>query len=69
MTLLPIAKLVTLTLMWRLPIATPYEPPLPIFWVGGRLYTTESVHIGVRPAMDWGNGVGLTLQLTLKTPW
>lgn len=51
-------------LLWLLPVAAPYNPPLPSWWNGGRILTTAAVHVGIRPALDFGNGVGLTLQVT-----
>lgn len=66
-------------LLWRvimtyiimhLPPAVPYNAPLPAWWNGGRIYTTDVLHIGVRPAADWGNGVGLTVQISESIlPW
>ena len=49
-------------LWWRLPAAVPYAPPLP-GW-SGRIITTPSIHVGLRPALDFGNGAGLTAQLS-----
>jgi len=57
--------------------STPAEPsPVlsPTPWLsGGSLYRGE-VHVGVRPAVTITNdgpewGVGVTLQITLFTPW
>ena len=69
MTLLVVARAVTLYVIWGLPIAEPYDPPLPAWWNGGRVYTSPELHVGLRPAADWGNGAGLTIQFTAKTPW
>lgn len=56
---------------WHLlPPALPYQAPLPTWWNRGRIVTTSSVHVGVRPAADLGDmGVGVTVQITVKTPW
>ena len=59
-----VLRALALHLLWQLAVAEPYEPPLPSWWNGGRVLTTEHVHIVVRHAVDFGNGVGLTIQLT-----
>jgi hypothetical protein len=60
-------------LLWQLPIAEPFDPPLPRWWSGGRVVTVPGVrdsdpdrlHIGVRPAADLGDmGIGVTIQVT-----
>ena len=63
MTLVAVARAAVLAALWRL---TPPEPPAPSAW---RLYESPDVHVGLRPAVDWGNGIGLTLQVTVRTPW
>ena len=69
MTILPVVKTAVLFVIWHLPPATPFEPTLPSWWNGGRVYTAPDLHVGVRPALDWGNGVGFTVQVTVRTPW
>ncbi len=57
-----------------------FEPVVPFSvappsWYGGRVLTTESVHLGIRPAgiidneggTDWG--IAVTLQVTVRVPW
>lgn len=40
-------------------------PALPVW----RLVETPSLHVGLRPAASWGDGLGITVQVTLRTPW
>lgn len=65
MTLLPLARY---ALFWAL-----MHPPAPsapeTLWGPLRLVQTPRVHLGVRPAASWGEGLGLSVQLTLRTPW
>lgn len=63
MTLLAVARYAAL---WAVMNAQPAEAPEPGAW---RLVTTPTVHIGLRPAASWGEGAGLTLQVSAKTPW
>lgn len=55
--------------MWGAPLQPPPQPS-PIPWAGGRVLTTDTLHVGVRPAVDIDNsagiewGVGLTVQVT-----
>ncbi len=51
-------------LWWSLPPAIPYEAPLPGWWNGGRVYTSDAIHLGIRPHADFGDGLALTIQLT-----
>lgn len=56
-----------LLLLW-LPLEAAAPEPL---W-SGRLVDLPDVHVGLRPAADAlvdGAGVGLTLQITVRTPW
>lgn len=62
-------------LSFALSIAVPVEPAAPVLpWAGGRVYTSERVHAGLRPALLATNdgperGIGLTAQITWRTPW
>jgi hypothetical protein len=60
----PVLRVLAWWLFWHAPIAEPYEAPLPEWWNGGRVYTSDALHVGIRPAASFGDGVGLTLQLT-----
>ena len=64
MTLLAVTKALTTLLIWHIPEATPVSRPLPKWWNGGRVYTSPHLHIGVRPALEWGSGGGFTVQIT-----
>ena len=55
-----------LPLWWVLMHLAPAHPPEPSAW---RIVETPSMHVGVRPAASWGEGVGLTIQVTVRTPW
>lgn len=68
LTLVAVARAAVFAAIWRVPLA---EPPEPQAW---RLIDTPSVHLGVRPALDISRGdelpaIGLTVQLTVRTPW
>ena len=59
MTIRAVAHVATLWVLWHLPLPS---PPGPIAtW---RLYTNAALHVGIRPAYDFGNGVGLTVQVS-----
>jgi hypothetical protein len=61
----PVLRALAWWLFWHLPVAQPYDPPLPEWWAGGRVLTRDWVHVGVRPAADLGSaGIGLTLQVS-----
>ncbi len=51
--------------IWRLPCAAPYDPPPPDALTTNlrRLYTSETVHVGLAVHTD-GSGGALTLQVT-----
>ena len=59
-----VLRALALHLLWRLPIAQPWDPPLPAWWSGGRVLTTPHWHVGVRPAASLGEGLGATIQVT-----
>jgi hypothetical protein len=64
MTIRAVAHAATLWVLWHyLPPTAPWELRA---W---RVYESRSLHIGVRPAFDLGNGFGLTLQVSVMTPW
>ena len=63
MTLLVLARMAVMAAIWRVPLLEPSEPHA---W---RLVETPDLHVGVRPAFDLGNGVGLTIQVSLRTKY
>lgn len=44
--------------------------PVPPSWYGGRIYTSQGLHVGVRPAFDCSSegdwAIGLTVQVTVR---
>lgn len=68
MTVAPVLKVLAWWVFWHLPIAEPYDPPAYGGW-DGRLVTKPSLHVGFRPAVDGLDGIGATLQVTVRTPW
>lgn len=67
-------------LSYLMAISDPSMPPVqpamkPPTWYGGRVFTSETLHVGVRPAVDigrdgtgWSYGAGATVQVTLNFP-
>ena len=60
MTLRAVAHAATLWVLWH------YAQPWPAWEMRAwRIVERPSLHVGIRPAADWGNGVGLTLQVSV----
>jgi hypothetical protein len=57
-----LARLAVATAIWRVPLP---DLPAPPVW---RVVERPELHVGVRPVYDVG-GVGLSIQVTTKTPW
>lgn len=58
-----VARLPLWWVLMHLGAPPPADPPV---W---RLYSSDLVHVGLRPAASWGEGFGATLQVTVRTPW
>ncbi len=71
MTLKPILRAIWLYALWHGPLAARYEPTLPAW--DGRIVTLPDFHLGLRPALDSASdgfgGVGVSAQVTVRTPW
>lgn len=62
MTIASVLRACVLACMWRVEPATSAD-------VGAwRLVETRAVHVGLRPAVA-NEGVGLTLQVSVRVPW
>lgn len=61
MTLLTVARYAVLVALWRLEVPHVERGA----W---RIVETRALHVGVRPHTD-GNGVAVTLQVSVRTPW
>jgi len=60
----PALKVVVWWLFWNLPIAVPYEPPLPVWLTSHSIVRTATFHLGVWGASDAPNDAAVTIRIT-----